>query len=219
MKVLMTAYNSQEYIEQSLKSIPNNIEIIIGVDGCEKTLNKLIEIKDNFKNLSIMWCPDNKGTYITRNTLIHHCDSDVIVFLDSDDLYIKKLFDKISENILKYDVIRWSYNSLYENGTVIKTPLNSYYTHANGVFACKKNIFNKFGGYKDWRFSADYDLQIRIEKSDIKILKIDEHLMYYRQHTSSLSRTVPINNRVNIEKSLGGNEYVEPVIHNNFKWI
>jgi len=217
MEILITAYKSQKYINETLNSIPSNISIIIGVDGCEETLNTLLKIKDNFNNLKILWCPENRGTYITRNTLLKQSNSNVIVFLDSDDIYTKELFEKIEQNIKENDVIRWSYY-LLNNGTYSTPPKNVHYYHANGVFACKKEIFNKLGGYKDWRYAADYDLQIRINEMGFKTVKLDDNLMFYRQHQDSLSSTVPINKRVEKERQIGG-DWVNPVIHKNFSWV
>lgn len=218
MEVLMTAYGSEKYIKESIDSIPVSIPIVIGIDGCYNTLDYLIKIKDEYPNLKILWCPENRGTYITRNTLIENTNDDVLIFLDSDDKYTEDLFKKISENIVECDVIRWSYYILNVNGIISAPAKNSYYLHANGVFAAKRKIFNILGGYKNWRFSADYDLQIRISSNNIKTIKLDDHLMYYRQHINSLSKTVPINKRVEIEKELGG-KHVVPVIHNKFEWI
>lgn len=49
ISVLIPAYNCDLYIEQCIDSVVNQehtsdvkYEIIVGVDGCEKTLNKLI---------------------------------------------------------------------------------------------------------------------------------------------------------------------------------
>lgn len=214
----MTAYKSEKYIKESLNSIPSNVSVVVGVDGCSLTLDYLLKIKDDYKNLKILWCPNNAGTYITRNTLLINTVSDNIIFLDSDDVYCGSLFKKISENIINYDVIRWSYYILDKNGKTTTPKKNTYYTYANGVFACKRKIFDLLGGYKNWRFSADYDLQVRISKHNINTLKLNENLMYYRQHETSLSKTVPISNRVGVEKKIGG-DYVKPIIHDYFEYI
>lgn len=214
----MTAYGSEKYIKESIDSIPSSIPIVVGIDGCYNTLHFLSKIKNQYSNLRILWCPENRGTYVTRNTLIKETDSDVLIFLDSDDKYVDNLFEKINKNIVENDVIRWSYYVLNVNGTISAPPRNTYYSHANGVFACKRKIFDVLGGYKNWRFSADYDLQIRILNNNIKTIKLDDYLMYYRQHFNSLSTTVPINNRIKIQENLGGG-YVLPMVHNNFEWV
>lgn len=217
MEILMTAYKSQKHIKETLKSIPADIPIIVGVDGCKDTLSELLNIKSEFSNLKILWCPENNGTYITRNTLLKQTDSDVVVFLDSDDVYTEELFKKIKQNIKNYDIIRWSYYLLYDGKFSIPQK-NTHYYHANGVFACKRDVFEQLGGYKDWRYSADYDLQVRINNMNFKVLKLDDNLMFYRQHESSLSRTVPIHKRTQKEQEIGG-EWVDPITHKTFELL
>ena len=94
VSVLMPAYNHQNYVQDSIKSIINqtyqDIELIVVDDGSkDDTFNKILELKDEcekrFKSCSFE-TQQNKGTCETLNKLISKANGDYIYIIASDDL-------------------------------------------------------------------------------------------------------------------------------------
>ena len=53
----------------------------------------------------------------------------------------------------------------------------------------KKYVFEKYGGYRDWKCAADYDFMMRVYKF-VKFKKLkDKYLFYYRTDDKSLTHS------------------------------
>ena len=109
VSIIITAYKMKNYIKETLDSISNqtyfinntNYEILIGVDGCEETLNYLYTIMENYSNLKIFMMEKNYGTFITTNTIMSIAKYDNLIRFDSDDIMLPNLIEfvmKESEN-------------------------------------------------------------------------------------------------------------------------
>lgn len=171
VSVCISAWKTAEYIEECLDSVAaqtwflnhDNWEILLGVDGCEETLAKVKDIMHKYKNLKVMMMDRNVGTYVTCNTIMKEAKYEWLLRFDSDDMMPNDMVDKIfSNNLNGISAVRYMYyNFAGSNGQGF----------AWGSHMIKHNIFNKFGGYRDWRISADYDFLYRIEPK-CKILKL-----------------------------------------------
>lgn len=211
ISIIITAYNSEDYIEECLDSINNQTyfdsfneyEILVGVDFCEKTLEKLLSIEDKYPNLKIAMMSSNEGTYVTTNTLLELAKFENIIRFDSDDIMLPNLVSKVMENANDYDVIRFKY--VHHDGKLC---------YPNGTIFYNKKIFNKLLGYQPWRFTADAELLWRINHSNFKVLNINEPLFTYRKHNRSLTQTVPQNKRLEYHKLFGKINLTERITNN-----
>ena len=98
VSVIIPVYNSNDTIEQVLKSVANqtyqHFEIIVindgSTDNSEKIINEFsaLNTKINFR----YYCQKNKGVSAARNAGLSYAQGTYIMFLDSDDLWVK---DKI----------------------------------------------------------------------------------------------------------------------------
>ena len=89
VSVLMPAYNRENYIEDSVKSILNqtytNFELIILDDGSsDKTLEKIYAFKDS--RIKVLQNDQNRGIAFSRNRLLEEAKGKFLVLLDSDDI-------------------------------------------------------------------------------------------------------------------------------------
>ena len=91
LSVIMSAYKSEDYIEEALCSVldqklpPNcEMEVLIGVDGCENTYNKIKNIKDS--RIGIFKSKENIGTYNMFNSLLPLSKGEIFIRFDSDDI-------------------------------------------------------------------------------------------------------------------------------------
>jgi Glycosyl transferase family 2 len=194
LSIIVTAYNTADYIEECLDSIEgqsyflnnDDYEILVGVDNCSKTLEKLESIKHKYRNLKIYMMDSNKGTYVTTNTLIDLTTNDNILRFDSDDIMYSNMVKLIMKEFFISDVVRMCYTN-FKNGVDADNPKKQ----ADGVILFDKNILKKFGGYKAWKCAADSDFNYRIKRDktiDVKL--IDRALFRRRIHDDSLTRAI-----------------------------
>ena len=187
VSICITAYNVQDYIKECLDSVVQqtwfkthqNWEIIVGIDGCEKTLNYLKKIMHNYKNLKVYMMDSNKGTYITSNTIMSMANYENVFRFDSDDI----MYPTLVETVLKKrgDCVLVRYK-LKDFGT------KSYHTMtAHGTIYIRKSVFMKYGGFRPWPCAADTEIHCRLRKIE-KTRDIPDILMLRRVHDDSLTR-------------------------------
>ena len=211
--IIVTAYKTQEFIEECLDSINNQsyftknceYEILIGVDDCKDTLNKLMKIRDKYKNLRIFMMKKNSGTYITSNTLLKLVKYNNIIRFDSDDVMKSELINEIMYLINDFDVIRLKYINFVNSIDIPKSGVD----YANGAIFFKKNIIKMFGGYQPWKCAADHEL-IRRMTNYVNIGKTDDVVFYLRIHNNALTKSSETGMKSEYRKKLLGeikNEY------------
>jgi glycosyltransferase involved in cell wall biosynthesis len=114
---LISTFNNVEYIEECLDSIENQtyfkdgearFQVLIGVDGCPQTYEKILEIKDKYRNLDVYNLEKNMGAYIALNTLIPHIKYDNIIVFGSDDVMVPEAIDILSKVDNQYDIVKVS---------------------------------------------------------------------------------------------------------------
>ena len=192
ISIVITAYKSQDYIEECMDSIysqtyfidNDRFEVLIGVDGCLDTLDKVLDIRSKYKNLRVFMMEKNMGTYVTTNTLVDLAQYENILRFDSDDIMLLDMIKEISFHVRQYNVIRFRYFKLI--GNEISDEKKNFYTH--GVICFNKTLFDELGGYQPWYCGADSEFLVRGES--IMIVKyIDKELFYRRIHFDSLTES------------------------------
>lgn len=189
VSICLSAWNTQDYIEECLDSIANqtwfkthdNWEILLGIDACEKTLAKVKEIMHKYKNLSVYMMNENVGTYVTCNTIMKLAKYEWLLRFDTDDVMPNDMVEKIFKNNLKnIDTIVYEYHNFGDK--------NNNGGLANGSHLVKRNIWEKYGGYRNWKISGDYDFLYRIEKETQRLVLRN---VYYKRrvHNKSLMNT------------------------------
>jgi hypothetical protein len=160
--VLSPAYKNTEYLEEFIQSLQGqHCHILIGVDGCPKTLKKAKELKKKY-NFELYYYPENKGAFITLNSLMKHVPSNgTIITAGSDDVMHPDFVEKMTQN----------------------KPCYSKYT---GVICFDKSLLQKLGGYVSWRYGADTELATRLKR--VTAIKAIEQLYHYRQHSGQLTK-------------------------------
>lgn len=190
ISIIITAWQTQDYIEECLDSIEkqtyfkdyDDYEILVGVDACEKTLNKLMKIRHKYRNLRIFMMKTNKGTYVTSNTLLDLVSFKNIIRFDSDDVMLYSMINEIMLYIEKGDVIKFMYNNFS-----YKNVYNKKSAYSGGVIFYKKKIIEEFGGYMPWICAADGELLQRFINNDVNIYSLNKSLFLRRRHNNSLT--------------------------------
>ena len=190
VSICITAFKSVKFIEKTLNSIinqtwfinHNNYEIILGIDGCNETLQYVQTIKNNYKNLIVIMMKENKGTYITTNTIMTISKYDNLIRFDSDDIMYPNLVEKVMKQNTKYDMVWFR----MKNYNLITKQI--FTQHAYGQFMMKHWVFDYFGGFRPWTCSADEEFKERVYKF-INILSLNDVLFLRQIHPNSLTES------------------------------
>lgn len=187
VSICITAYKTQEFIKVCLDSVISqtwfkknkNWEIILGIDGCEETLEYVKSIMSNYKNLRVLMMDTNKGTYITTNTIMKEAKYENLFRFDSDDIMRPNLVETIMNKKEDCSYVRYKLKNF---GGSVKVYV------ACGTVYITKTLFEKCGGYRPWPCAADDELYYRI-KFDENTKVLNDVLMYRRCHQNSLTQS------------------------------
>lgn len=197
VSVCLTAWNTQDFIEECLDSVMNqdyfkthdNYEILLGIDACLKTLEKVQKIRHKYKNLRVFFTERNCGTYILSNSIMSSAKFDHIIRFDTDDIMLPNLVSKLIS---------------YKNADIISCKFKDFPNSKNegiayGTIMIKYDIFLKYGGYMPWKCAADSELITRLSsKANIEI--VNTVLMKRRVRGSSLTHANGTNMQSNLRK-------------------
>jgi glycosyltransferase involved in cell wall biosynthesis len=218
ISIIVTAYNTQDYIEECLDSIyaqtwfssHKNYEVLLGIDHCEETLKKVKSIMSKYSNMQVIYMDKNYGTYITSNTLISMAKYDWILRFDSDDIMkndmVQSAFDFL-EVETKTDIIRF-----YCKDFVSLNEVKKKIVLAHGVLCVNKSVFEKYGAFMPWICAADSELLCRL-KNKVNIQNLRKILFLRRRHDSSLTLDKKTDLNSDIRKKY--RKYIEENTPNN----
>lgn len=174
--VITVVKNDKFGITKTIKSILNqsykNFEYLV-IDGASKdgTLSILSKYKNKIDH--IVSKPD-KGIYFAMNRGIKIAKGEIIVFVNSGDLFTKnalKIINNIFNKNKNLDFVFGTVERHYSKAIILKYGFNKERlkynfdfatAHSTGFFL-KKKIFLKYGMFNTkYNCSADYDLYYRL---------------------------------------------------------
>ena len=212
VSVIMTVYNGEKYIEESLKSIFNqtfrDFEVIVyndaSIDGTESICARYME---KYKKFTHFICgPFNVGCGEGRNEAIARARGKYIAIQDADDISFIWRLEKEARFLEKnkdiFCVGAWA-DKMEENGDFIElmiyppaTPEENYnemiLKKNNPIIdpSCmyRRSLFNELGGYDSrWQLVPDFNLWARAMKNGYKFANLQEVLVHYRKHPNSVT--------------------------------
>ena len=188
LSIIIPTFNNVEFIDSCLDSVLKsgdgyNIEILIGIDSCLKTLSH-IKSKTYSPLIKFYLFNENSGPYIVKNTLSLKSNSENLLFFDSDDLMNESMVGRILSCLENYDCVRPKYIEF--NGDPLNT--SGPIIPGEGVFAIKKNIFININGFRGWRCAADSDLSERLKRTSTQTTSPSDCLFLRRLHPNSLTQ-------------------------------
>ncbi len=196
ISALITAYKAQDFIELCLNSFkqqtflnnPNNeIEVLLAIDGCKRTLNKVNEIKHKYPFLKVYLAKYNVGTYVLRNSLAQLAKYPNLFFFDSDDLLLPDMLNIVTPHIKEANILRYKFmaGKLRNNAIVLKKGANMY---AHGTMMLTKALFERLYGFQKWYCAADTEFLRRSENIGIEHTYIDQKVYIRIFHSNSLTQ-------------------------------
>ncbi len=162
MYVVISAHRAQNFIEACLDAACKQGNVLLGIDGCPDTLEKVKKIRGKYDTLRVFNFPENMGCYLTKNALIEHVpDEEMFITFDADDVMHAGMADVMAKHM-------------------------PCYSRHTGVMCISKELWNEMGGFRPWRVHADTDFikRMRLKYTVPKIKK----LYYRRRHPNQLTK-------------------------------
>jgi len=123
------AYNAHKTIKDTLTSITKLDNIgdtkVIIADDCSSTdYNSIIQEFDRLLDITVIRMSHNQGPGVARNTILDHCQTEFIAFIDADDIFIAPDFLTQGIAALNENPQAAFYMStfLYESMVHVRTP-------------------------------------------------------------------------------------------------
>jgi len=192
VSVLMSAYNSESTVENSINSILNqthkNLEILIVDDySFDNTFDICEKIKKENNNIKLFKNNKNMGLTKSLNFLINKANGVYIARQDSDDFSDKTRIEKQLEFMKRYKLDACTTRAkVIEKDNIV--PNISYYfpkkilikyknPFIHGTLLIKKDVLEKLKNYdENFFYAQDYKLMTDLIKSNFKIKIIKKPL-------------------------------------------
>ncbi len=174
ISVLMSVYNDENLLKESIESILNqtyeNFELLICNDSSlDNTLKVLSFYEKNDSRIKVINNKKNIGLTKSLNKLINISEGELIARQDSDDISLKTRFEEQVHYIEKkgYDVVL---SRAYRKQGRKYIPGFSYYLpkkflikyknpFIHGTLLIKKTVINEIGNYdENFYYAQDYKL-------------------------------------------------------------
>ena len=175
ISIITISYNAENTIKNTLKSIENqsynNIEHII-IDGGSK--DSTLEICNSFFHEAKIISESDNGVYDAFNKGLKLATGDIIGFLNADDVFysekaVEDIVNAFSNN--ETDIVYGNLDYVNEESKVIRNWISKPYEKglvkkawmpAHPSFYCKKEVYDRLGGYNDsFKIAGDFELCLR----------------------------------------------------------
>lgn len=194
ISVLIPAWRATGFLRECLDSVfaqePGGFEVVVGVDGCPATLDYLLREKASRRpSLRILRGQENRGAYVTRNTLARAARADYLVFFDADDIMLPGLIRWCETRREAREVSQFRFVQALQ---VVRPGVASRAASpvgARGAFGIRRDSFLSLGGFQGWPCSADTEFQRRASRILGRPALSPSALFIYRRHRGSLTRS------------------------------
>lgn len=192
VSIITVVYNGAETIRQTIESVKeqsyHDIEYIV-IDGNSKDGTQEIVMK--YKDVVTCFISEaDNGLYDAMNKGIRLAKGEIIGIINSDDWYEKdavekvvNYFDRNNVDVVYGRIFKVDRNGKIEANHVL--PISTmWYQMAiphPSVFI-KRSVYDKYGLFDlNYKFSADYELILRLYSNQVRFGFVNEFLTYFRQ--------------------------------------
>lgn len=200
VSVLMTSYNREKHISESIKSLLNstyqNWELIVLDDfSKDKTYEIAKEYEKTDSRIKVFKNTINLGQFTNRNEIVKYASGKYIKYLDSDDLIYPHGLEVLVYYMEKYPDADYGLCSLEQHPItiypILLTPKESYQWHYIKKFPLfhkaplssiiKKEVFNAVGGFPHEAVSGDFAMWNLLAQKHSVVL-MPQGIVWYRVH-------------------------------------
>ena len=205
ISIIIPTYNCEKYISLTLDSVlrqkvDKNLEIIL-IDDCsvDATIQLIDTYISKYKNIYLLKNTKNVGAGESRNNGIAFAKGRYIAFIDADDIWkedkLQKQIALISKKnaLLSYTAIEMidGTGNLIKTKRKVKTEIDYKFLLKNTMIAnssvmIDRNLIPDFK-MSSRRLSHDCSTWLKLLRNSCKAYGINEALVSYRVHSSSLS--------------------------------
>ncbi len=212
VSVVMPVYNAEASVFQTLESLRaqtfQSMEIIVINDGSTDGTLEILQSQPGIKLLN----HSHRGIVPALNDGLAAASGDYIARMDADDLCHPKrieqqvaLLDKFPEigmvgcrvgfggddeqqaGYATY--IDWMNGLIKPDEIALNRFVESPFAHPSVLF--RRELFEKYGAYRDGSFPEDYELWLRWMSHGVKTAKVDKELITWNDPPGRLSRIDP----------------------------
>lgn len=183
------------------------VEMLIGVDGCDATHQALIH-----HNVPHFWSQRNVGWPIITNSLHALSNADVYIRFDADDVPLPTYLTVAVSNLARSKCFQFLEYRTDRNLKPIKKHDKS------NTMVYTREVVEKIGGYQPFRVGADKDFIRRARSAGFSGSNPTGYHFYKRQHETALTRAKETNMksafRRECEQQMRNHtgHYVDPVV-------
>lgn len=187
LSIIVPTFKNVEYIDECINSIIESsknykVEILVGIDACDETLNHIIKKKYPVE-VKFYYFFKNEGPYLIKNTLASISNSNYVLFFDSDDVVLNTMIPTIIINKKNYKMVKPKFKNFGKRAHDGKE-----IAFGEGVFAIDRQIFLSMNGFEPWMCAADSDFMGRFYKrNERQILHTHEVMFNRRIHDKGLT--------------------------------
>ncbi|MCC7335908.1 MAG: glycosyltransferase family 2 protein [Pirellulaceae bacterium] len=215
--VVIPVFNLELYLRDAVRSAQGQtyqgpVSIVVLDDGStDNSLEVARKLAESCTNLRVYTQP-NQGRSAARNRLVQLADTELIAWLDGDDIAAPRWLEQQLELLSSQE----NYSAVSAQGYAmtadaypigpIERPLSSEEIEsrhlggqANAFFQSavltKKSAIERAGGYREqYSIGEDYDLWLRIGETG-SLANLDAVHLYYRVHDTSANATQGVGQR------------------------
>lgn len=214
VSILMPCFNAENSLEETLVSIDQqtykNFELILVDDGSQDGSTRIIKRWAERHSFIKLIMKEHSGIIPSLNVGLDQCAGEYVARMDADDLMYPQRLEKQVEyldknqeiNLVCTDIrgipkdglregfrqyIEWL-NSIKDHRDIMRERyVESPICHPSVMF--RKKAVMDLGGYLDLGWSEDYDLWLRMIQAGMKLGKLNEILLDWRDAPTRLTRT------------------------------
>jgi glycosyltransferase involved in cell wall biosynthesis len=218
VSVIIPFYNRPKYLKDTLASLEaqttKDFEIILVNDGSDEpeSLELLSQLR-NHDRICVLDCT-NRGPAAARNIGARWARSELILFLDSDDLLDAGALEQMCWTIARYPEVAFVYSGVVHFGDIEAICYDEFdagrlqrENYLAVTCVIRRKVFLELGGFDPalGDLHEDYDFWLRLVERGYRGKLLREPLFKYRRHGSSLSTA-------RIRNSAGASELAESVV-------
>lgn len=205
----MSAYNERkEWLRESIESILDqtyqNIRFYIVLDNPKnEILHQVIAgyaAKD--ERITYLKNPQNLGLVGSLNKALGCVKEEFVARMDADDVSDRRRLEKEMQFLQKHhlDFVMAGADFIYEDGKegpgdaipeLLPEKFQEVQKYGNASihssWLLKKSVYESLGGYREVKYCEDLDFVIRALQKQVRIGRMEEHLLRYRLRSSSVS--------------------------------